>query len=282
MSKKIKFNAIQYAEDDGLPIMEVGNWVQKKYKLVGKYCDIFTSAMREKWNLVYIDLFSGPGYVKNRTSGQIMKNCSMLTMNLPHRFDFHAFNDIDKNSTDALKTRIDREHPGVRYKMFNGDANDVVHEMIDSIPQFPNSKGTLIFAFLDPFSLNLKFDTIKVLGQNQVDILVLHALQMDARRNHRKYIEENSGVVADFTGNVDWRSVYSTMDQSPTSFMKMVTDEFDKSIQGIGYRSGKVKERIKNNSGAGIYYLCFYSKHELGIEFFEKIRKSSNDQYEMF
>lgn len=281
MQKK-KFNPIQYVQPDDLPIMEVGNWAQKKYKLVGKYCDIFTSGMKNKWNMVYVDLFSGPGYVRNKTSGALMRNSGMLILDLPNKFDYHIYNDFDKSTTEALEIRIKRDFPNTRFKIFNGDANIVVQEMLDCIPKFNNGRGTLIFAFLDPFSLNLKFDTVKILGQKQVDILVLHALQMDARRNHKIYCDCDSNVIGAFTGNLNWRSKFLLGDQSPTGFMKFVTDEFDASIKNIGYKSAPVKEQIKNSIGAGIYYLCFYSKHERGLEFFEKIRKSANDQYELF
>lgn len=281
MQKK-KFNPIQYVQPDDLPIMEVGDWAQKKYKLVGKYCDIFTSGMKNKWNMVYVDLFSGPGYVRNKTSGALMRNSGMLILDLPNKFDYHIYNDYDKSTTEALEIRVKRDFPNAKFKIFNGDANIVVEEMLESIPKFNNGRGTLIFAFLDPFSLNLKFDTVKILGQKQVDILVLHALQMDARRNHKIYCDCDSNVVGAFTGNPNWRSKFLLGDQSPTGFMKFVTDEFDASIKNIGYKSAPVKEQIKNSIGAGIYYLCFYSKHERGLEFFEKIRKSANNQYELF
>jgi three-Cys-motif partner protein len=277
-----KFNPIQYVEDDGLPYMEVGNWAQKKYKLVGKYCDIFTSGMKNKWNLAYLDLFSGPGYVKNKSSGQLMRGAGMLALGLPNPFDFYVFNDISEASARALRTRIKRDFPYANHKVFNADANSCVGEMLNSIPHFPNDKGTLIFCFLDPYSLNLDFNTVRVLGQNQVDILVLHALQMDARRNHRIYSEDTSTVVGKFTGNPNWKNVFGGYEQTPTGFMKFVSEEFDRSISNIGYKPADVKERIENNAGAGLYYLCFYSKHDRGIEFFEKIRKTGNDQYELF
>ncbi|HLW07084.1 MAG TPA: three-Cys-motif partner protein TcmP, partial [Marinilabiliaceae bacterium] len=277
-----RFNSIQLVEPDGLPVMEVGNWAQKKYKLVGKYCDIFTSGMRNKWNLVYLDLFCGPGYVKNKTSGQLMKNSGLLAVSLPHRFDYYLYNDKKTQYTEAIKSRVGAELSENSFRVFNQDANSVVQSMLDSIPRFNNGKGTLIFAFLDPFSLNLDFETVRLLGNNQVDILVLHALQVDARRNHSKYKSSDSLVVAKFTGNQDWRQIFEKHEQTPTGFMRFVTEEFDKSIRGIGYRCAPIKEKINNNNGSGIYYLCFYSKHERGLEFFEKIRKTGNDQYELF
>src|SRR5438876_3568526 len=47
---------------DGLPARQTGEWTEEKLFYVGRYIDIFTRAMKQKWSRrVYIDLFSGPG-----------------------------------------------------------------------------------------------------------------------------------------------------------------------------------------------------------------------------
>lgn len=49
-------------EDDGLIVEEIGPWALDKYRLVSYYSSLFVKAIRAKWDqLVYIDLFSGPG-----------------------------------------------------------------------------------------------------------------------------------------------------------------------------------------------------------------------------
>ncbi len=69
----IKFNPIIPVNDDGLPCPEVGAWAQQKYKLIGTYCDVFTTSMRSRWDsLVYLDLFAGSGYAKIRNSSKIL------------------------------------------------------------------------------------------------------------------------------------------------------------------------------------------------------------------
>lgn len=278
-----KFNPIQYVEDDGLPFMEVGSWAEVKYKLMGKYCDIFTSGMKNKWNLVYLDLFSGPGYAKKRKSPMLMKSSALIALSLPNKFDYYAFNDMKSEYSESLRMRIERDYKELDARVYNDDANNIAKEMVESIPNFNNRKGTLIFCFLDPFSLNLNFKTVEYLGKQQADFLILHALQMAARRNHHNYKRKQNKTVSLFTGNPNWREEYKKYHDTPTEFMKMVTNEFDKSIKNIGYKSASVKERIKNDSGSGIYYLCFYSKHDKGIEFFEKIQKTGgNDQYGLF
>ncbi|WP_192348826.1 three-Cys-motif partner protein TcmP [Algoriphagus sp. Y33] len=278
----MKFNPIQYVENDGLEVMEVGNWAQKKYKLVGKYCDIFTSGMKNKWDLVYIDLFSGPGIVKIKESPTLLKNSALLAMSLPNSFHHYVLNDHSSSAASSLQTRIDRLHSDKSYKIYNEDANKVVDKIFDELPAYLKLSKPLFFAFIDPFSLNLHFDTIKKLSCQQVDILVLHALQMDGIRNMGHYIKDNNPKLDLFFGSPNWRTRITEEQVAKSKFLKFLSDEFDENIRKLGYKAAMIKERITNNQGSGIYYLSFYSKHDRGLEFFEKVRKGNNDQFELF
>lgn len=280
MSKK--FNPIQYVEEDGLPVMEVGPWAQKKYKLVGKYCDIFTGGMKGKWNLIYMDLFCGPGFAKNKETGQVMRNSALLAMSVSKQFDHYILNDFGSESIAAMEARVRRLHPEVSAQYSCKDANNCVDELLAARPKFNNGKGTLTFCFLDPFSLNLHFETIRALAREKVDILVLHALQMDARRNLDRYWKEESDRVAKFTGNPSWRSKFTEGKYAVHNFCKFLADEIDVNMQSLGYRTDAKKEPIALGTGRIIYYLAFYSKHERGSEFFGKIQKGGNDQLELF
>lgn len=277
-----KFTPIQNVDDDDLKVMTVGNWAQVKYKLVGKYCNIFSSGMKNFWNLIYLDLFSGPGYVRNKQSGMLMKNSALISMNVPYQFDHYILNDYDEESVRALETRINRLHPGISYKVYNEDANNCINKILRERPVFDNSKPTLTFCFLDPFSLNLDFQTVRILSQKeQVDILMLHALQMDGQRNLVYYYKDESRRIEAFTGTSNWREKFKQQGLAKSDFMKFISDEFDENIVKLGYKTTD-KEQIRNNSGTGIYHLAFYSKHQRGMEFFDKIRGGINDQYELF
>ncbi|MEQ8554201.1 MAG: three-Cys-motif partner protein TcmP [Cyclobacteriaceae bacterium] len=278
---KKKFDPIQLVEDDGNTIMDVGGWSIKKYRLAGHYCNIFTQAMRNKWNLIYLDLFSGPGYVRLKESKQIIKNSALIALSLEHKFDHYIFNDLSKENYDSLSQRIqDSEYDG-SYSIYNEDANHCIQKVLQERPSFNNGKGNLTFCFLDPFSLNLTFETVKELANENVDILMLHALQMDGNRNLTYYIREENERIASFTGNPHWREGFEKMGNFKGDFMRFLSEEYDRNIQSLGYLN-TIKEMIKNNTGRGIYYLAFYSKHPLGIKFFEESRKRIDEQLDLF
>ncbi len=84
---KIKFNPIIEATNDTPSLPEVGTWAEEKYRLLVAYCDIFTTSMQNKWQLVYVDLYAGAGYVKakNHHSNSILRSSSLMAMPTPQK-----------------------------------------------------------------------------------------------------------------------------------------------------------------------------------------------------
>lgn len=278
---KSRYNPIQTVQEDGYPVMDVGIWAMKKYKLVGHYCNIFTTAMRGKWNLIYLDLFSGPGHVRLKESNQLIKNSGLIALGLTNKFDHYIFNDWSDSYLEALKSRIAPTGLSQICSFYNEDANSCIEKVLSERPTFNNGKKNLTFCFLDPFSLNLSFDTVRFLARENVDILMLHALQMDGNRNLTYYIREENERVAKFTGNPNWRSDFEKQGNIRPDFMKFLSDQYDLNIKKFGYLNTE-KEMIANTQGRGIYYLAFYSKHPLGIDFFSKARKNIDQQLDLF
>jgi hypothetical protein len=71
-------------EDDRLPCSEVGAWAENKYTLVGLYDRLFSTGMKKKWQTrVYIDLYSGPGFVRVRGTGRMLMGSPLLALGAP-------------------------------------------------------------------------------------------------------------------------------------------------------------------------------------------------------
>jgi len=58
-------------KDDGFDIPTVGQWSHDKHYFLWRYIDAFTNAMKNKWELHYVDLFAGSGVEKLEDSGQL-------------------------------------------------------------------------------------------------------------------------------------------------------------------------------------------------------------------
>ena len=92
------------AEDDGLACSEVGAGAEDKYTLVGLYDRLFSTGMKDKWpTRVYIDLYSGPGFVRVRGTNRMMVGSPLPALGVPDPFDKYILG--ISSVTSALGTR---------------------------------------------------------------------------------------------------------------------------------------------------------------------------------
>ena len=120
----MKFDPIIPVQDDGLKMPDpVGSWSEKKYSLMGGYCEIFNNGIKNKFtNRVYIDLFSGAGYAPIKGKNKILKTSPLISLSIPTPFTKYIFCEMDKEKIEALEIRARREHPDKDITFLNGDS----------------------------------------------------------------------------------------------------------------------------------------------------------------
>ncbi|WP_116128467.1 three-Cys-motif partner protein TcmP [Lewinella sp. IMCC34183] len=279
-----RFEPLIEVLDDDLYIPEVRRWSEEKYNLLGAYMEIFTRTMSKKWsNLVYIDMFAGAGYAKIKSTGKILKSSALIAMSLPINFNTYIFCEADENRFKALQARVTRDYSDKNVILIHGDVNDKIEELKSHIPRFSRKEGVLSFAFVDPFSLNLKFSTIATLGRSfKVDFLILLALGMDANRNFHNYMANNSQKISDFLGENSWAEEAKSCNNSK-EFIRYLAEKYDSSMVRLNYKEPEKKQLIKSHSrNLALYYLAFYSKHPLGNKFWKEMQKYTDNQLGLF
>lgn len=284
---KIKFDPIITIQDDGLTIPEVGAWADTKYKLLGGYCEIFTTGMKNLWdNLVYIDLFAGAGYAKIKDTNNIRMTSALIAMSVSHKFDRYILCEKDEANFLALQERVKRHFPDLydRVDFVKGDSNENVEKIVSLIPKHSKEEKVLRFCFVDPFSLNLKFETIKQLATvGKIDFLILLALYMDANRNLIYYIDDKSKKVEEFIDDNNWREPFVKGIIPSNEFIKFLAEKYDDNMRKIDYKEPVKKHQVKiGGINVPLYYLAFYSKHERGNDFYKKVEKYLSNQQSLF
>lgn len=277
---KKNFNPIIEVENDGLFIHDGHIWSEEKYKLVGGYCEMFTRGMRKNWEqLVYIDLYSGPGYCRIKENSKILKSSPLIALSLPIPFDKYIFCDSDALSISALEKRISLSYPGKDTLCIHADANVAIEDIKSLIPHHGPNNKVLTFCFIDPYDLNINFDTIKVLTKNKlVDVLILQAYFMDANRNYDNYIKDDNEKISKYLGFDDWRNKYQSSPYYPNDFVVYLMKHFDDNMKQLHFLE-PVRTSIKiPQKNVKLYYLSFYSRHPLGNDFFKKVQIYANDQ----
>lgn len=279
-----KFNPIIEVENDGLYIPEVREWSLEKYKLLVGYCEIFTNGMKNKWDqLVYIDLFAGAGYSRIKETGKIYLSSALIAMSVDLPFGKYILCEKDEKRFKAIKERVFRDFGNLNVKLIHGDSNEIIQKVIDEIPSYSKFNTVLSFCFVDPFSLNLNFETIKALSTGLMDFLILQALHMDANRNLDIYLKEKNTKIAKYLGLDDWRRLFEKdLKEYNQNFVKFLADQYQQQMTSPDYVPSKQTHQIRSNlKNLPLYYLAFYSKHRRGVDFFKKAEKYISSQYKL-
>ena len=285
MSRKNNIAPDITVNDDGLYTPEVGDWADKKYRLLWHYANLFATSMKNKWDQrVFIDFFSGSGHARIRGTNRIVQTSSLLALQVVDPFDCYVFCDSDIECIDSLRQRVARINPKLLCYFENCNVNTSCAEIIGNLPLHGPSRKVLSFCFIDPFSLgDIKFETIKSLATRFVDFLVLIPA-MDPIRNEGIYYSTNSTIVSDYFGIDSWRDGRPLGDPS-VPFDYYVANRFDSQMKLLGYIYGGISETVMIRStekNLPLYRLGFYSRNRLGERFWKEAKKYSDPQLSLF
>lgn len=275
----------EYLQDDGLATPEVGDWSEEKYSYLQGYADIFTKAMTGKWHLVYLDLFAGAGRAKIKSNNRVVAASPLLALGLHRPFDRYVFSEQDEEKLNALRQRVEREHPVRDVRYVHGDVNKKVTEILGEFPPPSQGQGVLTFCFADPYACpNLHFATIHQLAKRKVDFLVLIPSGY-ANRNLANYLDPKSKTLEEFLGDPEWRKAWQAEGGRYPHFADFVTDRFGQSMKSAGYIYEGLHDSLLVRSTAKnlpLYDLVLFSRHSLGEKFGREIRKYNRSQLPLF
>jgi len=268
--------------DDGLVTNPIGPWAEEKYRYVGMYAEMFATGMKNKWpRRLYLDLFSGPGYSRVRDTGRVVLGSPMIALSLPDPFDEYVFSDESPEALDALRIRVAGLDQQLPVTYIPGDANVAVARIVTVVSATP-SKSTLSFCFLDPYKLNIHFQTVERIAEGRaVDFLILLALYIDANRNIQWYVGDDNPTIDLFLGDHTWRPRWKTAELAGDSIVKFLANEYSARMGQIGYLTMTLEDMVKvstRDKRLPLYYLAFFSKHAKGLEFWRAVRKYATDQ----
>ena len=273
--------------DDGLITEEIGDWGKEKYQLLRLYVQLFSASMKTKWDCrVYLDLFAGSGRAKIKETTRIVAASPIIALDTEPAFDQYIFCEKNKEKFEALQTRVRRDYPEAKVAFQPGDANELVAEVLEKIPQHKPGFKVLSFCFVDPYNLgDLSFDTIDRLSNRFIDFLVLIATDMDASRNVSRYELSGNLTVERFLGLSEWRREWEEANANGESFSSYLLDRFSKQMEARRYIRAPIEETKlvrSTEKNLPLYRLALFSRHELGKRFWEQAKKYGKEQLDLF
>lgn len=277
-----------------------GGWTAEKLERVRKYLVAYATIMRnQKFRFAYIDAFAGTGY--NRPKAKKEEG----TLRFPELADQDAAGFIDGSARIALKVeprftkyifiekdpkrfaelnRLKEEFPALASDivLINADSNAYLRDICEN-RRWERNRAVL---FLDPFGMQVTWDTMKAIAQTKaIDLWILFPLGIGVNRLLRRDAQISEGWrrrLDDFFGTPDWRDAFYETKTEPSLFgMENKTEKvadfdgiarfFVKRLETIFAGVAKNPLALHNSAKTPLYLLCFAAGNERGAKTAVKI-----------
>ncbi|MEM4711334.1 MAG: three-Cys-motif partner protein TcmP [Candidatus Woesearchaeota archaeon] len=287
-----------------------GTWTEQKLNAFEKYVKAYLTIMystREKhngWpkNLIYFDGFAGSGIRSNddkldnlpKLEGiditideeNLYQGSCERVLGLEKKFDQHILVDLNQNALNELKNHLESKNIPIHNCHFVcQDVNDYIVGFINHL-----TKDDAALMLLDPFGMQVKWNTIQKLINKRIDLwLLLPSGVIVNRLIDKKGDLKNIKLIEDFLGmnETEIREKFYKKEIQPTLFGE--TEYIQKIPEAISKIASlyveKLKEifkyvtekplELKNSKNVTIFHFIFASNNKAAQKIAGQIIDSS-------
>lgn len=267
---------------DELPVRCVGGWAAQKIYLLNQYFGIFTSGMKNKWQINYIEICSGPGRCISRQLGTEFNGTALSIIKHAQYQHLHKslFFDFNPTVVEILNSRI-RTLNIQNAKAIVGDYFDAAR-ICENI-QKEISHKSLNLVLIDPTDCSVPFSLIRSLKNTipNIDFIINVATRSDFNRNIREVLlnqDKYKITVSKYSTFLNSSSFFQNPENirfaelnQHLELRNAFRDTYLNSLRDIGYVYSRFT-RIEN-----LYDILFVSAHKMGVEFWDKANKYTFD-----
>jgi len=269
-------------------------WTRSKLEFVEKYLaeyvKILSSAVGKGYfdSFEYVDAFAGEGRYEDPETGDYVDGSPAVALSVEPAFSKYHFIEVDQIRTAKLES-LKSEFQERTIMTYTGDASDVLVQTL--APQFERRLRKRVFMLLDPWGLQVHWETIKILaGLRTVEIFVnlsLVGLQRNVLLNRYEDIGENHRErMRRVWGNDDWEHDFYKTDQG---LFEPITKKVDGSSELLAskYR-GRLLELfefcpehviMRNSKGGPVYALVFATHNKVGFKIMDYILRKYEKEH---
>lgn len=206
-----------------------GYWTEQKLNAFIKYVNAYLTIMNEqrgkyRWQILYFDGFAGsgsnnyPNQKKNEDENPLLDQLDPIDKDFIYQFqpyksaaervlsikqngfDAYYFIDNDRNACDALQERLSKFTNNKNMHFICADANTTLKRFAGYLHK--NIKNTKALVFLDPFGMQIQWESIKAFQGTGCDLWILvptgvivnRLLNKDGELPHLKKLETFFGI----------------------------------------------------------------------------------------
>jgi three-Cys-motif partner protein len=146
---------------------------------------VIMNAQKRRWltEFHYMDAFAGPGVARSKDPEVVayLAGSPQRAIDCQPAFDRLWFVDRNRSRVERLNSQIEAAEQQSRSTVRHGDANAEIREIVGEL-----GRSERALAFLDPYGLQVDWQTVSYLAQTRkVDVFINFSL-MDVTRNLRR------------------------------------------------------------------------------------------------
>jgi len=283
-----------------------GTWTEKKLNAFAKYVAAYLTILKKYpyFKTIYFDGFAGSSERKTteisplyrelhltESDEKLYKGAAERILSLPEElsFDYYYFIDANKLSIDKLKIKLaDFQKSKVNpFQFKSGDCNKFLFDLSEAMHKQNPKYASLVF--LDPFGMQIKWESIESLKNTRTDIWILIPTGVIVNRLlDRNGNLEHTEILQSFFGlsEQEFRNEFYLTQTQQTLFgedeiIRKVDRPLEK-IAGLYVRRLKtiwkfVTENpliLKNSRGVPIFHFVFASNNASALKIAKQIIKS--------
>jgi three-Cys-motif partner protein len=274
-----------------------GDWTEAKLAVLRKYLGAYTTALKNQpFRLGYIDAFAGSGYRADRrpvedgselpvfpdlatpAAQKLLDGSARIALKTEPPFDRYVFVEQNAGRCDQLE-RLGLEFPerSERIRIYRGEANAVLQDLCAK-----NWQGRRAVLFLDPYGMQVEWDTVEAVAATQaIDLWLLFPLGIGVNRLLPRSGDVPAGwrrKLDSFLGTTDWYDAFYSVRPSPQGslFGEPAEQVVKASVSKIGeFFQRRLEERfpgvvepgvLRNSINCPLYLLCFAAANERGAK----------------
>ena len=277
-----------------------GPWTEQKLRNLRQYLNAYVMALskfRDRWNLWYVEGFSGSGervdsnpntgnneyplldvaFSEAEPNDLVRKGSARIALEIEPAFDRFLFIDIDTTNCAALRDLIRENYARLEshVQIEQGDANETLRKWCEETDWDKNRA----VVFLDPFAMGASWSLIETIAKTHaIDLWYLFPLSAVNRclTTKERPPDEWCKPITRVLGTDEWWDVFYDDHGPQTLFglddpveqktvtLQRLADFFNRRLATVFEKVAPKPLLLKNSTGAPIFSLCFAAGNKTG------------------
>jgi three-Cys-motif partner protein len=149
-----------------------------KNDIVVDYAKAYLTVMKDRkyWKLLYFDGFAGEGMIiyddKIDVTVRFSAALRILDIEIPRPFDTYYLVELNAKNAKKLAAGIKRDYPKKKIFVVSEDCNKKLFDLAQFLRSV-QGKDYKVLAYIDPYGMEVKWDSIKALKGLPIDLWIL-------------------------------------------------------------------------------------------------------------